>query len=269
MGYVYALDILTEKIIWAKNYGVPFFSNIKIIGDLLFLVNKDNKVYILNLLSGEKIWEYSTDRSILNTKHKNIISHSGNNLVLLNTNGSVYTIDILNKNIKWFYNVNSIVARKNDIFNGISNIIDNRSVLIAGSNSISVLDLENGNLVWQKKYNIEIDPIVSNKLILILTKENYLVFLSKKTGEVVWSSKLNNMKKNYSDKKFKNKNITSMKLMNDNLFLFSEGSELIEVSLQDKKIKNILNLKYGFKSEIIVIKNHLYFVDKKKLIKLS
>ena len=60
-----------------------------------------------------------------------------------------------------------------------------------------------------------------------------------------------------------------MKLMNDNLFLFSEGSELIEVSLQDKKIKNILNLKYGFKSEIIVIKNHLYFVDKKKLIKLS
>ena len=68
-------------------------------------------------MSGEKIWEYSTDRSILNTKHKNIISHSGNNLVLLNTNGSVYAIDILNKNIKWFYNVNSIVASKNDIFN--------------------------------------------------------------------------------------------------------------------------------------------------------
>ena len=89
------------------------------------------------------------NRSKYITKHKNIISHSGNNLVLLNTNGSVYTIDILNKNIKWFYNVNSIVARKNDIFNGISNIIDNRSVLIAGSNSISVLDLENGNLVWQ------------------------------------------------------------------------------------------------------------------------
>ena len=269
LGYVYALDILTEKIIWAKNYGVPFFSNIKIIDDLLFLVNKDNKVYILNLLSGEKIWEYSTDRSILNTKHKNIISYSGNNLVLLNTNGSVYAIDILSKNIKWFYNVNSIVARKNDIFNGISNIIDNTSVLIVGSNSISVLDLEDGNLVWQKKYNIEIDPILSNKLILILTKENYLVFLSKKTGEVVWSSKLNNMKKSYYDKKFKNKNITSMKLMNDNLFLFSEGSELIEVSLQDKKIKNIFNLKYGFKSKIIVIKNHLYFVDKKKLIKLS
>ena len=75
------------------------------------------------------------------------------------------------------------------------------------------------------------------------------------------------MKKNYSDKKFKNKNITSMKLMNDNLFLFSEGSELIEVSLQIKT-KRILNLKLRFKSEIIVIKNHLYFVDK-KLIKLS
>ena len=108
-------------------------------------------------------------------------------------------------------------------FNGISNIIDKRSVLIAGSNSISALDLENGNLIWQKKYNIEIDPIVSNKLILILTKENYLTFLSKETGEVVWSSKLNNMWKNYSDKKFKNKNISSMKLMNDNLFHFLKG----------------------------------------------
>ena len=217
----------------------------------------------MNLLSGEKIWEYSTDRSTLNTKYKNIISYSGNNLVLLNTNGSVYTIDILNKNIKWFYNVNSIVASKNDIFNGISNIIDNRSVLIVGSNSISALDLENGNLIWQKKYNIEVDPIVSSKLILILTKENYLTFLSKETGEVVWSSKLSNMWKSYSDKKFKNKNIFSMKLMNNNLFLFSEGSELIEISLQDKKIKNVFNSKYGFKSEIIVINNHLYFIDKK------
>ena len=65
---------------------------------------------------------------------------------------------------------------KNDIFNGISNIIDNRSVLIVGSNSISALDLENGNLIWQKKYNIEVDPLVSSKLILILTKENYLTF---------------------------------------------------------------------------------------------
>ena len=269
LGYIYALDTTTEKIVWAKNYGVPFFSNIKIVDELLFLVNKDNKVYILNLLSGEKIWEYSTDRSTLNTKYKNIISYSGNNLVLLNTNGSVYAIDILNKNIKWFYNVNSIVASKNDVFNGVSNIIDNRSVLIVGSNSISALDLENGNLIWQKKYNIEVDPLVSSKLILILTKENYLTFLSKETGEVIWSSKLSNMRKSYSDKKFKNKNISSMKLMNNNLFLFSEGSELIEVSLQDKKIKNIFNSKYGFKSEIIVINNHLYFVDKKKLIKLS
>ena len=269
LGYVYALDAKTEKIVWAKNYGVPFFSNIKIIDDLLFLVNKDNKVYILNLFSGEKIWEYSTDKSTLNNKYKNIISYSGNNLILLNTNGSVYAIDILNKNIKWFYNVNSIVASKNDIFNGISNIIDNRSVLIVGSNSISALDLENGNLIWQKKYNIEVDPLVSSELILILTKENYLTFLSKETGEVIWSSKLSNMRKIYSDKKFKNKNISSMKLMNNNLFLFSEGSELIEVSLQDKKIKNIFNSKYGFRSEIIVINNHLYFVDKKKLIKLS
>tara|TARA_B100000674_G_scaffold175641_1_gene142168 strand:+ start:40 stop:1368 length:1329 start_codon:yes stop_codon:yes gene_type:complete len=269
LGYVYALDAKTEKIVWAKNYGVPFFSNIKIIDDLIFLVNKDNKVYILNLFSGEKIWEYSTDKSTLNTKYKNIISYSGNNLILLNTNGSVYAIDILNKNIKWFYNVNSIVASKNDIFNGISNIIDNRSVLIVGSNSISALDLENGNLIWQKKYNIEVDPLVSSELILILTKENYLTFLSKETGEVIWSSKLSNMRKIYSDKKFKNKNISSMKLMNNNLFLFSEGSELIEVSLQDKKIKNIFNSKYGFRSEIIVINNHLYFVDKKKLIKLS
>ena len=269
LGYVYALDASTEKIVWAKNYGVPFFSNIKIIDDLLFLVNKDNKVYILNLLSGEKIWEYSTDQSTLNTKYKNIISYSGNNLILLNTNGSVYAIDILNKNIKWFYNVNSIVASKNDIFNGISNVIDKRSVLIASSNSISALDLENGDLIWQKKYNIEIDPVVSSKLILILTKENYLTFLSKETGEVVWSSNLSNMWKSYSNKKFKNKNISSMKLMNDNLFLFSERSELIEVSLQEKKIKNIFNSKYNFKSEIIVIKNHLYFVDKKKLIKLS
>ena len=42
LGYVYSLNKKTGKINWAKNYGGPFKSNIKIDGDNVFLLNQDN-----------------------------------------------------------------------------------------------------------------------------------------------------------------------------------------------------------------------------------
>ena len=30
LGYIYSYDYITQKIIWAKNYKVPFSSNLKI-----------------------------------------------------------------------------------------------------------------------------------------------------------------------------------------------------------------------------------------------
>ena len=76
------------KLLWAKNYGVPFRSNIK--GDLnyLFLTNQDNKFYVINKSTGEKKLDFETFPSFL--KHK--------------YNSSI-TLDPFNKNVYFYYTI--------------------------------------------------------------------------------------------------------------------------------------------------------------------
>ena len=44
----------------AKNYGVPFKSNIKIDGDNVFLLNQDNKFYIISETNGKQKLDLET-----------------------------------------------------------------------------------------------------------------------------------------------------------------------------------------------------------------
>ena len=34
LGYIYAINLKSKSLIWAKNYGIPFRSNIKIVEDI-------------------------------------------------------------------------------------------------------------------------------------------------------------------------------------------------------------------------------------------
>ena len=73
-GYVYNLNKNTGKIVWAKNFGVPFRSNIKIDGDNIFLINQDNKFYVISKNNGKQKLDLETFPSFLKTDNKTNIS---------------------------------------------------------------------------------------------------------------------------------------------------------------------------------------------------
>ena len=54
LGYFYNLNIDSGKINWAKNYGIPFKSNLKSDEQFVFGVNQDNKFYSIKHNNGEK-----------------------------------------------------------------------------------------------------------------------------------------------------------------------------------------------------------------------
>ena len=47
IGYLYAFDYKLNKIIWAKNYKIPFRSNLKILKDKIIVSNQNNTLYFL------------------------------------------------------------------------------------------------------------------------------------------------------------------------------------------------------------------------------
>ena len=65
LGYLYAYDHQKDKIIWAKNYKVPFRSNLKIVENKLIAANQNNTLYFFNKNSGEVINFIPTEDTVL------------------------------------------------------------------------------------------------------------------------------------------------------------------------------------------------------------
>ena len=93
LGYLYAYDYKKEKIIWAKNYKVPFRSNIKIINDKLVAANQNNNIYFFSKEDGNILKSFPTEETIVKNEFINNISSNKKSIFFLNTFGTLYSIN--------------------------------------------------------------------------------------------------------------------------------------------------------------------------------
>ena len=94
LGYLYSYDLKLNKIIWAKNYKVPFRSNLKLNNDKIFASNQNNDLLVFNKISGDLIRQIPTEPTVLKNKFvNNIAFDKANTLFFLNSYGSLYAID--------------------------------------------------------------------------------------------------------------------------------------------------------------------------------
>ena len=75
---MYAIDYKKNKVIWAKNYKIPFRSNLKIFQDKLLASNQNNNLYFLNKYSGDIINQIPTEETIVKNKFINNLSLNNN-----------------------------------------------------------------------------------------------------------------------------------------------------------------------------------------------
>ena len=91
---------------WAKNYKVPFRSNLKISKNKLIAANQNNDLYFFNKKNGETINFIPTEENIIKNEFVNNIAINKENTFFLNTYGSLYSIDNDSNRINWFINLN-------------------------------------------------------------------------------------------------------------------------------------------------------------------
>ena len=65
LGYLYALDYEQDNILWAKNYKVPFRSNLKISGEKIIVSNQNNNLFLINKKNGNTIKLIPTEESVV------------------------------------------------------------------------------------------------------------------------------------------------------------------------------------------------------------
>ena len=161
---------MEQKILWAKNYKVPFRSNLKLINNKLIASNQDNNLIFLDKRNGNTLKLIPTEESTIKNEFVNNLSLDENRLFFLNSFGSLYAIDIEDMSVLWFLNLNqTLELTPSNLFSG-SQIINNKSRVIVSSNQFTyIIDSNNGSILSKENFsNKNIRPIIFNELIFLL-----------------------------------------------------------------------------------------------------
>lgn len=267
LGYVYALDIKTEKIVWAKNYGIPFRSNIKIANNQIFLANQDNTIYSLNKKDGEKLWQFSTQPSFYITHFVNnlAVDKTNQNIFFLNTSGELYSINYMNRNINWLLNFNKSAQKtENEIFNGLPIVTNKKNLIISNGAQLSNYSFTDNNVTWQSSITSNIKPIITKNNIFVVTNNNFLICLNTLSGEVVWSKNIikyiQQIKKSWNFKK--TGFIQNFAIADGVILMFTSKGYLFSVELSSGDLIDLKKIsRGGFGSVPIFSNGYLYVLD--------
>ena len=151
IGYIYAYNYLKNKIIWAKNYKIPFLSNIKLLSDKLIAANQNNDLYILNKANGDLIKQIPSESNSINNFFRNNLNLNNDSIFYLNTYGSLYSVDQKKLNINWFLNLNSSLnLNVSDLFFGSIVVSSDEEIVLSGNKNFYVIDAKNGSILKKK-----------------------------------------------------------------------------------------------------------------------
>ena len=177
-------------MLWAKNYGVPFRSNLKISENQLFLANQDNIIFSVDLISGVKNWQFETTLTFLKADFKNniLIDKKNNNLFFYNTSGEFYSINYANQKINWVLNFkNSSFGNDKTLFLSLPIVIKDNNFLISTNISLLKYNVSSGTKEWDKAIEVALKPTINLNHVYLVTKTNLLVCININTGNVIWS----------------------------------------------------------------------------------
>ena len=263
IGFIYAYDINLDKIIWAKNINIPFRSNLKLSLNFLTLANQNNDLYFFNKKNGKLIKLIPSEETVINNNFQNKISLSNDEVFFLNTYGSLYSIDNKSFNLKWFVNLNKTLEKNlSNLFYGSDVVFYDNRILLSSNENFYIINSKNGSVLYKKNFSSYFNPIINNNFVFLLTKNNLLVALNLRDGEIIYSLDLAQETANFLSTKKKNLIIKNILMMDDKIFVFLKNSYVIKLDIYGK-IVSIIKLPSKLKTQPIIVDNKLFYINKK------
>ena len=273
LGYIYAVNIDTGFLIWAKNYGIPFRSNLKFFDGQIFLANQDNVVYSINSTNGEKNWQLSTSITFLKSEFKNnlALDDLNSNIIFMNTSGELYSINYATQRINWVLNFKNLSLKEDtDLFFSQPIVIKDDDLFVSTDKSLLSYNIITGTRNWNKTLGPVLKPVVTKNNVFTFTKNNLLICLDKKSGDVLWSKNIYSVVK--KPKKLKKiGEIFNLTIANNNINLFSDKGYFLSFNFRDGSLEYFDKIsKHGISTEPIFSRGNMFLVDNKsRLLKFN
>lgn len=266
-GYLYAYDYVSGKILWAKNYKIPFRSNLKIFNDKIILANQDNTLFILNKNDGNLIKLIPTEETIIKNQFINNISVGIDDIFFLNSYGTLYSIDTISMKTNWFNNLNQALdINTGNIFEGNLIVNNKKKIIISTNFNTYLIDTDTGVIKKKFSFSSNLHPIINNNIVFLITKNNYLISLNIENNKVLYSYNIKDkIQKSLRGPK-KNISIQNFFLSDNQLLIFLNNSKILTFNV-DGNFKSLSSLSSKINSTPIFISDQLmYLNNRNKLI---
>ncbi len=261
IGFLYAFDYKKNKVIWAKNYKIPFRSNLKISQDKLLASNQNNNLYFFNKYSGDISKLIPTEETAVKNRFINNLSLNNNYLLFLNTYGSLYAITKNNMEIKWLINLNqSLDINPSNLFSGNQIVNNNKKIIVSSNQFTFIIEAETGTILFKKNYSSIVKPIIINQHFFSISKNKFLIATNMNNGKILFSIDINKEIADYLKSKKKDVQIKSMMIANNKIFIFLKNSYLLKFELNGK-LRNIDKLPYKLNTFPIFIDGSMVYFD--------
>ena len=268
LGYLYALDYRNNKILWAKNYKVPFRSNLKLFKNKLIASNLNNSLFFFDKNNGNNLKLIPTEETIVKNQFKNNLSLDEKTLFFLNTYGSLYSIDNESMRINWFINLNqSVDLNPSNLFLGHPIINENESIIVSSNQFTYIVNKLNGSIKYKKNFSSQIKPIMLNNYLFLITKNNLLIAMDIQKGEIIYSTDINQSVAEYLNIKKKKVKFKNLMISNNKILIFLENSYVIKFSITGN-IEQVYKLPTKINSFPIFINSSMVFLNKKNKVSI-
>ncbi len=262
LGYVYSIDIKTSKVRWAKNYGIAFNSNIKIHNNKIFILNQDNKLYLISEENGNQILGLETFPSFLKTKYETNISLDveNNNVFFITSNGELYSINYSSNNINWLSNIFSKNSSGSELFYSSPIVNSNGKIYFSSSVSTYSINSINGSINWELPFSTNLRPIVTDQFVFLASEEGFIINIDNATGKVNWSKSL--FKEKNKPKQNKVGNIISILLVSNQILATTSKGYFLFIDYKSGKLQSYTKAsKSGFYSSPAIVNKLIFTID--------
>ena len=270
LGYIYAYNYKIGEIIWAKNYKIPFNSNLKTFNDKIAISNQNNNLYIINKNNGDLLKSIPTEEFFVKNKFKNnLSSNESGELFFLNSFGSLYSIDLTSMTVNWFNNFNqSLDITSSNYFDGSEIINSKKIVLISTNKNTFLINSTNGSIIKKFNFATKIKPIIIKNKAFILTNNNYLISIDLNNKSILYSFDISEID-DFNFDISKDNIYKKVMILNSEIFVFLKNSSILKFDINGN-FKILLKLQAKLKSNPISIQNSiLYLNNNNRLIVLN
>ena len=270
LGFIYSFDYNNNKVLWAKDNKIPFRSNLKVISDKLIASDQNNRINIFDKKNGNILKFIPTEETKIKNNFQNNFSINKDFIFMLNTYGSLYSINKKNNNVKWVTNLNqSIDISPSNLFNGHELISNDEFVIVSSEDATYIINSFNGAIV--SKFNIisKIKPLIIKNHLFLVSSNNLLICINIKNGEIIYSLNINERIAKFLEIKQEFALFEDILFANDKILIQLKNSYIVEFDIKGDLV-NIFKLQNKINSKLIFIDNSILYLNKKnKLIVLG